>query len=101
MSKLKELFGKRLRELRKEKNLTLEQMSELIGIDVRNLIKIENAQTFPRTKTLEKIINVLDIQPSDIFHYEHLDDIEKLKEKIIAKLNSDDNATKLVYKILF
>ena len=87
--------------MRKEKHLTLEQMAEMIGIDARNLIKIENAQTFPRIKTLEKIIEVLDIQPACLFNFEHLDDTEKLKAKITDKLNSDDNLVKLVYKILF
>jgi len=101
MTDLKQLFGRRLKELRKEKHLTLEQMSERIGIDVRNLIKIENAQTFPRYKTLENIIKTLNLAPSDLFYFEHLQDTDKLKEKIIEKLNSDKDAVKFIYKILF
>lgn len=48
MTCVKDLFSKRIKELRKAKNLTQEQFAELIGIDPRNIIKIENKQTFPR-----------------------------------------------------
>ena len=59
MYDIKKLTGKRIKELRKEKALTQEELAELIGIEPRNIIKIENAQTFPRTRTLEKLLEVL------------------------------------------
>ena len=98
---IKELFGKRLKELRKEKNYTQEQFAELINIDTRNLIKIENAQTFPRVQTLEKILEVLDVGVSDIFTVEHLQDKSLLIKKITNKLENDENLLRLIYKMLF
>lgn len=101
MYKIKELVGKRIKELRKEKSLTQEQLAELIGIEPRNIIKIENAQTFPRAQTLDKILCVLEISPEYFFKFNHLEDAETLRRKINEKLQEDDKLTKLVYKMLF
>lgn len=101
MESIKNLFGKRIKELRKERSLTQEKLAELIGIDTRNLIKIENGQTFPRVNTLDKLIEVFDITPDEILRTEHLKDTEYLKRKIIDKLNSDEKLVRLIYKMLF
>ncbi len=101
MYSIKNLLGKRIKELRKERSMTQEQLAELIGIDPRNLIKIENGQTFPRVQTLDKLIEIFDINPEEIFKSEHLKDIEILKNKIIEKLNSDEKLVRLIYKMIF
>lgn len=101
MESIKNLFGKRIKELRKERSLTQEKLAELIGIDTRNLIKIENGQTFPRVNTLDKLIEVFDITPDEILKTEHLKDTEILKNKIIDKLNSDEKLVRMIYKMLF
>ncbi len=101
MESIKNLFGKRIKELRKERSLTQERLAELIGIDTRNLIKIENGETFPRVNTLDKLIEVFDITPDEILRTEHLKDTEILKNKIIDKLNSDEKLVRMIYKMLF
>lgn len=101
MESIKNLFGQRIKELRKERSLTQEKLAELIGIDTRNLIKIENGQTFPRVNTLDKLIEVFDITPDEILRTDHLKDTEYLKRKIIDKLNSDEKLVRLIYKMLF
>ena len=67
----------------------------------RNLIKIENGQTFPRANTLDKLIEVFSITPDEILKMGHLENIELLKQKIIEKLNNDEKLVKMVYKLLF
>lgn len=101
MESIKNLFGKRIKELRKERAITQERLAELIGIDTRNLIKIENGETFPRVNTLDKLIEVFDITPDEILRTEHLKDTEILKNKIIDKLNSDEKLVRMIYKMLF
>ena len=101
MPSIKILLGKRIKELRKERAFTQEQLAELVGIDTRNLIKIENGQTFPRANTIDKLIEVFEIAPDEIMKTEHLMDIEILKEKIIDKLNKDEKLVQTVYKMLF
>lgn len=101
MQDIKDLLGKRIKELRKEKNLTQEKLAELIDIDTRNIIKIENGETFPRLKTLEKLLEVFQIGISELFIYEHLQDITLLREKVLKKLEKDDDLVRLIYKMLF
>ena len=101
MHDIKELFGKRIKELRKGKNLTQEQLAELVDIDTRNIIKIENAQTFPRVATLNKLLDIFDISPSELFCYEHLQETSVLREKIMKKLENDAELVRLIYKMLF
>lgn len=101
MSSVKDLFGIRIKELRKEKGWTQEYLAELIEIDTRNLIKIENGQTFPRSQTLDKLVEVFEVTPIELFQNEHLQDVSLLRQRIIKKLETDDNLTRLVYKMLF
>ena len=101
MSNIKELIGKRIKELRKEKALTQEEFAELIGIEPRNVINIENAKTFPRAQTLDKIISALEIDVENFFKFNHLSDVDFLRREINKKLKQDDRLTKFIYKILF
>lgn len=42
MEEIKHLLGKRIREIRKAKNISQEKLAELVGIEKRNLSNIEN-----------------------------------------------------------
>lgn len=53
MNSLK-LFGKRLKELRKINKLTQEQLSEIIGLDPKQICRIENGACFTTFETLQK-----------------------------------------------
>lgn len=100
MEDIKQLLGKRIRELRKRQGLTQEKLAEEIGIEPRNLLKIENAQTFPRVQTLQKITEVLHCSINELFTFEHLKDIETIRNKVIERIKNDDELTKLIYKII-
>ena len=100
MEDVKILFGKRLRELRKRNNMTQEKLAEIIGIEPRNILKIENGKSFPRISTMQKIMEIFDCKASDLFEFEHLDDIIVVREKLINKINNDENFTRMVYKLI-
>jgi len=100
MKNIKTLFGKRLRELRKRNNLTQEKLAEMIGIEPRNILKIENGQSFPRVSTMEKIINIFHCKVTDLFEFEHLDDIEAIRKKLIDKINNDEFFARTIYKLI-
>lgn len=100
MEDVKILFGKRLRELRKRNNMTQEKLAEIIGIEPRNILKIENGKSFPRISTMQKIMEIFDCKASDLFEFEHLDDISVVREKLINKINNDENFTRMVYKLI-
>ena len=55
MSKLRVQFGRRLRQLRRQKDMTQEQLAEAAGISVDRLSNIERGVNAPSFETLEKL----------------------------------------------
>jgi len=71
----KKLFGKRLNQLRKEKGISSEQLSEMVGKSSGGYIRmIEAANTGISVDALVDICNALNVSPqyllSDSFSYE-------------------------------
>lgn len=63
-------FGNRLRELRKERNLTQDQLAERAGISRESVKNIEKEKHGPLFETLEKLIHGLGCKPSELFEFE-------------------------------
>lgn len=66
MSTLRFRFGRRLRHLRRQKDLTQEQLAEAVGISVEFLSNIERGINAPSFETLERLAAVLQL-PFDAF----------------------------------
>jgi len=62
-----ELFGKRIRGLRRSKDLTQEQLAELAGISLQNMGEIERGKGNPTLVTVEKLSAALGEDLSSIF----------------------------------
>lgn len=60
-------FATRLREARKSKELTQQQLAELVGVGHTAISNYEKAITFPNTDILYKIFDVLQIEPNFFF----------------------------------
>jgi len=61
---MNESFGQRIKSLRKEKNLTLRELSDKSGIELTYLSKIENGKTGGNSSevaTIEKLARALDV----------------------------------------
>lgn len=56
-----ELLGRHIREQRKEKRLTLEQLAEKLDVSTTFIGQIERAKGIPSLETLVKIANVLEV----------------------------------------
>ena len=69
MSRIKDCFGQNLKQIRKEKGLTQEKLSEMINLDIRQYSRIETGKGFPSLATLEKLCDTLDINPAYLFDY--------------------------------
>ena len=67
---LKEDFGKSLKAIRTLKGITQEKLAELIGIEQRQLSRIETGKSFISFGTLEKICLVLDVAPAELFKFD-------------------------------
>lgn len=70
---LKEAFGKALKSLRTEKELTQEKLAELSNLDVTFISKMENGKLQPSLTTIFSISKALGVSASYL-----IDRIEKL-----------------------
>lgn len=95
MDIIKNGFGKRLKKIRKAKNLTQEKLAEKIGINLRQLARIEAGESFITSETLLKICNALDILPQTLFDF----DIQTVS-KSLAKSEIDEQFENLQEKII-
>lgn len=96
-----ELFGKRLKELRKLNKLTQEQLAELIGLDPKQICRIENGACFTTFETLQKISKIFNIEIYDLFYYEH----KQTKDALVKEMNeifknASDDKIELIYKLV-
>lgn len=71
MKPTKELLGARIKELRKSRGLSQNELSERIGIDAKHLSRIEVGNSYPSLDTLERISQSLGVEIKDVFEFEH------------------------------
>lgn len=95
---IKKLLGKRIKEVRKSKGLTQEQVAEIIGMEPASLSNIENGRYYPTSDNLEKIINVLGVKPSELYSFEHLAPEPELISEMNEAMKNDFKLTQLMYK---
>lgn len=96
---MKQLLGKRIREIRMQRQLTQEQLAEKIGIGERNLSKIECGTNFVSATTLDKIVKALEVSPKELFDFEHLQKDSIKKEELIKSISNDTVDLELLYRI--
>lgn len=63
-----ETLSQLVRRVRKEKQLTIKQMAEIIGISAVELNNIELAKNRPTTKTTFKLADFFDMDFDDLFN---------------------------------
>jgi len=97
----KRKLGKRIKELRKAKGYTQEQLAELIDMEQNTISVIESGRNFPTLVTLEKIANVLHVDLSDFFRYDYFEDIEIIKTAAREQLeNMNENQLRTIFKCM-
>lgn len=92
MKNLKEEFGNKLKNLRKNQNYTQEVLAEKIDLSQRQLIRIENGKNFPSVETINRIMNVLDVDLDNLFDFNR--DIRALE---LIDISTVDNVNKELY----
>ena len=96
---IKVLLGKKIKEIRKAKNITQEKLSEAIGIEPASLSNIENGKYYPTADNLEKILKTLDIKPYELFDFENLQCKDILLNEMVAELSQNEKLLKIMYSI--
>ena len=101
MNYLKQKFGKRIRELRKSKGYTQEQVAEMIGMEPPNISKMENGLHFPQPENIEKLSGVFNVEIRELFSFEHFQTQQILIKHINDYLkNTDLKNVEFVYKFI-
>ncbi len=97
----KKLLGKRIKEIRKFKGFTQEQLSEMIDIETSSLSGIESGRFFPSLHVLDKIANVLDVELIEFFRFSSVDIPKHLDKEILSIIDKLDEKNKqIIYKFL-
>lgn len=76
------LLGERIRELRKSRNLSQEQLAEKMDISSKYLSQIETGGKTPSVEALDRLATVLNVEMSDLFEFRHLDSAASVIEEI-------------------
>ena len=67
---LLQLIGNRIRELRKERELSLRDVAFKIGMEPSNLSVIENGKSNPQILTFARIASALNVGLNDLFNFD-------------------------------
>ncbi len=95
------LFGKRIKELRKKKNLTQESLAELLGVFQKQIGNIETGATFTTMNNLEKLAEIFEVNIQDLFNFNYLDSREKILKDIHNVLETvSDDKLRLIYRLI-
>ena len=67
MSTLRLRFGKQLRKIRRNRDITQERLAESIGVTAEFISNIERGKSAPSFETMEKLARVLEVDVSEFF----------------------------------
>lgn len=87
----KKLFGKRIKELRKARNLTQEKLSEKMDISTNYLSSTERGTENPTFDMLMKYSDALDVEMSELLDFQHQAGSRELKAELNNLLKEVDN----------
>lgn len=95
------LFGKRIKELRKQRGLTQEELSEMLGVFQKQIGNIETGTTFTTMVNLKKLADVFDVEIKDLFEFNH----QKSRKELIDEINKiikdvNDDKLKTIFRVV-
>lgn len=101
MKTTRQLLGARIKEIRKNRGLSQEQLAEKVGLDSKFISKIEVGRNAPSLETMESIARVLEVEIKDLFEFMHLQPggitAEGIRE-ILAEM--DEQTARTVFRML-
>ena len=96
---LKKNLGAQIRKLRKHRKYTQEQFAEMVGIDTKNISKIENGINYPSAQTLSAIAKALEVEEYELFLFKNKISYEIMRNTVIQAMDNKQNILHL-YKII-
>ena len=91
MKNTKELLGARIREIRKSRGMTQEQLAEIINVEQKHVSRIEVGKSYPTIDRLEKIAEAFEVPIMTFFDFMHHDIVnyEKSLDEMMQELDED------------
>ncbi len=97
MNSIKKQLGSRIKEIRKHRGITQEQLAEMVGIGTSNISYIETGKFAPSIENFEKIVNALNVEPYELYMFNPIKSIDEMKKEIKTAIE-DENVLNLIYK---
>ncbi len=97
---LKKDLGRKIQTLRKERKMTQERLAELVGIDPKNISRIENGNNYPSPENLSAIAQALNVEIYELFVFNEIS-YSKMKQEIITALENPKNVLLLYNSLKF
>jgi transcriptional regulator with XRE-family HTH domain len=79
-------LAKKVKELRKRKGFSQEELTENSGLSLRTIQRIENGETEPTGETLKRISNALNVSPEELIDWTIIEDKGFLKAMNLSAL---------------
>lgn len=98
MTNIKNLLGKKIKELRKRKGFTQEKLAEYAKVETPSISNIENGKNYPNHETLEKISKALDVKPYELFIFDYYKPKNELIEEMVKVMKNDEELTQKMYQ---
>lgn len=67
-----------VKELRKRKALSQEDLAKNAGLSLRTVQRVENGETIPTAETLKRLASVLDVDPNELIEFASEKDVPKI-----------------------
>jgi len=101
MKTTRALLGARIKELRKLRQITQEQLAEKVDLATRYISLIEVGRSSPSLETIENIARALQVEIRDLFEFVHLQPGEITSETLEELLKEmDEKTAKTVFKMV-
>ncbi|MBQ8458553.1 helix-turn-helix transcriptional regulator [bacterium] len=100
---IKVLLGQKIKEYRKKKGLTQEQLAEAVGLDTVTVSKIETGRNYPTSVNLANIANTLCVQPRELYDFSFGKNSSDILSEVLEKVNkisTNDKKLHLLYSIV-
>lgn len=97
-----EKIGEFIAKLRKEKNMTQEQLAEKIGVTDKSISRWENGKTMPDYSILKELCDTLDITINELFIGERIkgDKYQKVAEENLIELRKQIDKRRKIFSRL-
>ena len=97
-----ETIGSKIKELRRNRHLSQEELADIINVNFRTIQRIETGRNVPSLETLSKLAQAFEINIRDFFNFEYLKDRKEIIGSVNEILNKmDDEKLRTFYRAVY